>query len=271
MDLREINSIGERTRERLIPARVCGELAAHGLFTVGLSRAEPGFRFVRQRPSMAQILACVAGAGRVLVDGAWRPLAPGEAYLTPGGAVRHAYEATGAWRVVWAHLDPERQRDYGIDPTGPSVSVGPAAEFERVLRGLDAECLGRDEPAARSAWVALAALQLRRFAGSGDADRLQALWQHACRDLAHPWTLRELATEAGVGPEQLRRLCQARHGTSPLRHLTTLRCEHAAAMLQATDLPIAAIAEAVGYTNAFAFSTAFRRWSGQSPSAFRAS
>lgn len=270
VDLREINSIGEHTRERLIPRRACGELVAHGLLTLGLSSARTGFRFVRQRPAMAQTLACIAGEGRVLVSGAWRTLAPGEAYLSPAGRP-HAYEATGPWELAWAHLDPARQEDYGIDPAGPRVAPGPAAELRRVLRGLDAEVLGRDEAPARAAWVALAALQLRRIGGGDrDADRLQALWQQVSRDLAQPWTLGELAVEAGIGPEQLRRLCQARLGTSPLRHLASLRLAHAAALLQATELPIATIAGEVGYSNAFAFSTAFRRWAGRSPSAYRA-
>jgi AraC-like DNA-binding protein/quercetin dioxygenase-like cupin family protein len=270
VDLREINVIGERTQERLVASRACPELAPHGLMTVGISAAEQGFRFVRQRPTMAQSLACIAGSGRVLVDGDWRTLGPGESYLTPFGQ-RHAYAANGPWLVAWAHIAPDQQQRYGLDPDGPRVVAGPTAELELLLRALDRELLGRNETSARSAWVALLALHLRRLGGGDrDADRLQALWQQVSRDLAQAWTVADLARLAEVSGEHLRRLCQARLGTSPLRHLTSLRCEHAAALLQATDLPVAAIAEAVGYANPFAFSTAFRRWAGASPSAFRA-
>jgi len=268
IDLREINHIGERTRERLIRAERCRALASEGLRVVGHSSAERGFRFVRRSPGFAQTLVCVGGSGRVLVDGAWRTLAPGEAYLTPA-ARRHAYQATGAWRLVWAHIAPARQARYGIEAGGPRVVDGAVADLEALVLGLDRELHGRDEAAARAAWVALLARQLRRI-GGGDGDRLERVWEIVRGDLARPWTLGELAALAEVGGEQLRRRCRARYGVSPMRQLAHLRCEHAAALLAATDSPVAAIAEAVGYANPFAFSTAFRRWAGASPSAWRA-
>jgi AraC-like DNA-binding protein len=40
-------------------------------------------------------------------------------------------------------------------------------------------------------------------------------------------------------------------------------------MLQNEDMKLQAIAEAVGYRDAFTFSKAFKRWSGISPSDYR--
>jgi AraC-like DNA-binding protein len=56
--------------------------------------------------------------------------------------------------------------------------------------------------------------------------------------------------------------------SSPMKHVTFLRMRHATLLLQVTSLNVSAVAEAVGYKNAFAFSTAFKRHIGSSPGAF---
>jgi AraC-like DNA-binding protein len=50
-----------------------------------------------------------------------------------------------------------------------------------------------------------------------------------------------------------------------------IRCEIACTLLAETDLPLSQIAEVLNYSETGAFSRAFRRWSGQPPSAWRSS
>jgi len=52
--------------------------------------------------------------------------------------------------------------------------------------------------------------------------------------------------------------------------LRRIRLQRARVLLRTTNLPIGQIAERVGYTDAKAFSTAYRRVMGQTPSATRA-
>ncbi|MDA3963750.1 MAG: AraC family ligand binding domain-containing protein, partial [Planctomycetota bacterium] len=144
MDLRDINSIGDQTVERLVSHRVCPELRPLGLGTVGTSFAQPGFEFVRRRSNIGHILACVDGEGEVLLAGQWCRLAPGEAYLSPTGCL-HAYAARGTWQVVWAHVEVDAQANYGIEAGGPRVVVGLPTELPEVVRALDREVLGRNE------------------------------------------------------------------------------------------------------------------------------
>jgi len=63
----------------------------------------------------------------------------------------------------------------------------------------------------------------------------------------------------------------ASHGTSFREVLDDARHASAARLLRSSDLPIAAIAERLGYADAAAFSRAFRRWSGATPRACRRS
>ena len=58
----------------------------------------------------------------------------------------------------------------------------------------------------------------------------------------------------------------AQLGASPMKHLTALRMRRADAMLRTGAYEVQAVAGLVGYSDAFAFSTAFRRHFGISPS-----
>jgi AraC-like DNA-binding protein len=58
-------------------------------------------------------------------------------------------------------------------------------------------------------------------------------------------------------------------GEPPLTYLTGWRMTFAAEMLRDTEATIAAVARKVGYEDPFAFSVAFKRARGNSPSAWR--
>jgi AraC-like DNA-binding protein len=58
-------------------------------------------------------------------------------------------------------------------------------------------------------------------------------------------------------------------GISPMQYVQHLRLEEAKRLLRSTDLPIAEIAEQVGFADALYFSRLIHRESGVSPSLFR--
>jgi AraC-like DNA-binding protein len=69
--------------------------------------------------------------------------------------------------------------------------------------------------------------------------------------------------------EHLRRLCLAGQGCSPMGYVTALRMRRASVLLRTSQVKIEAIATEVGYGGIYAFSTAFKRWSGVPPRAWR--
>ena len=102
-------------------------------------------------------------------------------------------------------------------------------------------------------------------------DRLWHLWAEVDADVARPWTLEDLGRVACLSGEHLRRLTRKQFGRSPMEHVTWLRMRKAAALLASTPHKIETIGRAVGYENPFAFSTAFKRCTGKSPSEYRQS
>ena len=145
-----------------------------------------------------------------------------------------------------------------------------AGALAAIVDGLHREAWGARDLGALASWSQLLALELQRAVGfSGADDRLNHLWTAVSADLAAPWCSADLARRLHCSQEHLRRLCQQRYQQSPMRRLTELRMQQAANLFIGSELSVGAVAAAVGYENAFAFSTAFKRWAQHSPSDYR--
>ncbi|MEU1980983.1 AraC family transcriptional regulator [Nocardia sp. NPDC019395] len=87
---------------------------------------------------------------------------------------------------------------------------------------------------------------------------------------AAPWTVGSLADRAGVSRSTLAKRFADLVGEPPLTYLTVWRMTLAADLLtERESATVAEIARAVGYSDPFAFSVAFKRIRGVSPSEFR--
>jgi AraC-like DNA-binding protein len=89
---------------------------------------------------------------------------------------------------------------------------------------------------------------------------------------SHPgqsWTVATLAAAAGCSRASLAHRFTRLVGQPPVAYLTGWRLSRAADLLATTDATLDAIARQVGYSSAFAFSAAFKRARGVSPSGFR--
>jgi AraC-like DNA-binding protein len=80
--------------------------------------------------------------------------------------------------------------------------------------------------------------------------------------------LADVARALAVGPRTLQ-VKLAEEGTTFAAVADGVRRERALALLAEPDLPISVIATRTGFATPSAFTRAFRRWTGQSPSGFR--
>jgi transcriptional regulator GlxA family with amidase domain len=121
---------------------------------------------------------------------------------------------------------------------------------------------------------------LRFWLDERPADR--ADWLGALRDPAigrvlvrvhqapeRPWTVASMAALAGMSRAVFARRFHARVGQPPLSYVAQLRIEAATGLLRGSDLSLAQIADAVGYSSEYAFNRAFRRATGSAPGRWR--
>ena len=224
------------------------------------------------RPSFSAVL-CLAGEATLHDQHDRHTVVPGQVFIRRCGQLQ-ALEITRApWREAWISLG------------------GPVERLWRAAGILDQRMV-RSAP-INDAWLGelravTAALQV-----APDADlphhllHLQGMLltllplpaKHAderldlrlaCALLAQPApSLTAVAAQCGVGYDRFRREFTRRTGMAPGIWRQTRLLERARLVLHATNRPIGAIAQELGYANPFAFSAAFRRATGASPRAWR--
>jgi AraC family transcriptional regulator len=88
--------------------------------------------------------------------------------------------------------------------------------------------------------------------------------------LAEPVALAELAGVARMSVRHFCRAFRASFGCSPHQYLLRLRVERAKALIAARDLPLAEVAQCVGFSDQSQLTRTFRRHAGITPAAHRA-
>ena len=89
------------------------------------------------------------------------------------------------------------------------------------------------------------------------------------REPERDWTIASLGAAVGLSRSSFAARFQTVMGQPPLAYLTTWRMYRARGMLRDPAISIAQIAERVGYASAAAFTSAFKRETGNAPGAWR--
>ncbi|MBO0985529.1 AraC family transcriptional regulator [Rathayibacter sp. SD072] len=118
---------------------------------------------------------------------------------------------------------------------------------------------------------------IRRWAAESDADAWLACSDPvvvAALELLHaepaaPWTVADLARRVCVSRASLAARFREGTGAPPMTYLTRWRLTLAGDLLLDPGVTIAAVARSVGYEDPFAFSSAFKRHVGATPTEFR--
>ncbi len=82
-------------------------------------------------------------------------------------------------------------------------------------------------------------------------------------------TVNDLATHLGLSKSHLHRIFLEGTGESPMQYLAIYRIEQSLQLLQSTDMSIAQISAAVGFSDQLYFSRVFSQQMGESPSQYR--
>jgi AraC-like DNA-binding protein len=166
----------------------------------------------------------------------------------------------------------------------PPLAVVPAGPRTRAVLELLAGEVGRDEPGqdavlerlldlllvlALRAWCAQPGSAFPAWYGALADPAIGAALRLLHEEPARRWTVAALAAEVGLSRAAFAARFARLVGEPPLTYLTGWRMSLGADLLRDTSATVAAVARTVGYADAFAFSVAFKRARGVSPSAWR--
>jgi AraC-like DNA-binding protein len=224
-----------------------------------------------------QILFAVRGTLHLYVgDRRWHLLPQRAAWIR--GQIEHRVDAPYPVALRTVYLSDAFLNDARIALPQAACSVFAVSDFARGLLttcmrwGPDAplDPLGRHTLATLAGWSAeWAADALPWHLPVARSDELKAAIEHALAHLDEPLAHADVARIAGLSPRSLSRRFAAETGMPWRRFLHTARMLRAMELLALPDARVGAVAMAVGFDSFAGFTHAFRRFSGQSPSAFR--
>jgi AraC family transcriptional regulator of arabinose operon len=229
--------------------------------------------------------------------------------LAPGIPHRYGvHQGAGHWEFWWAHcgarpswtawLRPYGRGDGLYVVTPDPADDGPHARIEAAFRRMlaDARWTGTGTPpdtvppddrvavavahGATARELALGALEevvlltagaaRATRAGSGVDPRIQRAQELVAADPGAPHTVRSLAAQVSLSPSRFAHLFTQQLGRAPMRALREARLQHAARLLESTDLSVERVAAASGFASPFHFNRVFRDRYGTPPGAYRA-
>jgi AraC-like DNA-binding protein len=144
--------------------------------------------------------------------------------------------------------------------------------YEQLVECADLPARHRARVADLLLAVLLARLEAEPPTSRGAAGRVPEAFVRCRRHLLDNYprvqSIAEAARACHVSPEYFSRLFRHYAGQTAAQFLVRLRVNHAAKLLQRSDLTVKAAGEAVGYEDPYHFSRVFKRVHGRSPKSF---
>lgn len=208
---------------------------------------------------------------------------PGDTVLWRAGATqdfecpRHGEP----WNLVWVHFRPRRHwRGWLSWPSlGPGVTRirAPLPATRARIEGALLESVDIASSGSPRAYdFAMNALE-RALLWLDAANPVPGRLDDRIRDAVHfmashldqPPSVSTIADAVQLSPSRLSHLFREQVGVSPARFVEHRRMERAQGLLESTSLPVAAIADIIGFSSQFYFANRFRALTGMSPTAWR--
>ncbi len=270
--------IGPNCREWFIPVAGNPALRLHGITLGGISDLRGDYVINRERTSFHALIFTIAGKGWVDAPSIRCDLEPGSLLVNVAGEHHYYGLADESWQIAWLHLSDidewtgfKQAKSYCVNSRGGPALWKLLDAFVETNRIVESTCSSTHEQFSQ-----LIVDHLHRQARHlGEPqighmrNRVLNAFHQARAQLTHRWTVAELARLAGMSSTHFTRSCRRVFGCSPMKQLTKLRLQRGESLLRSTFDTVEAVAEQVGYANAFSFSLAMKRETGKSPSDYR--
>lgn len=257
-------------------------LSSLSVYNVGYQKCAPGYQWGPGIRDHYLIHHIITGHGYYAVNDNIYPLKAGDTFLVyPKTEVRYWADKSDPWEYAWVGFS-------GSD----AISILSNTDFTRHIPVLEQASISqRIEHQLMSIYQAKGNTFPDAVAMTGALyTMLSTFMEHSTREspqkdpqtayvekaiqyiterYSYPITVEDVAAYTGISRSHLFRLFQSVLKESPKEYLTSCRLRQASQLLKETSLSITAIAHSVGFENNLYFSKAFKKATGQTPTAYR--
>lgn len=215
------------------------------------------------------------GEGYVKKDGVFKLASKDQIYICPANSSHDYYSSsekpwTKIWMNIYGRLLPSLQKEYGI--TNTVIADGkPLKPIFEELRGLIYSEKTNDE--CQNEIIALFIRILseiyllgNQVTQNGEAVEMKRFLDNNTHRIV---SNAELSAHIYRSPDYCVKLFKQEFGTTPYNYQLEQKISTACRMLSQTDIPVAELAEALGYSDAHYFSNLFKIKCGLSPKEYR--
>ncbi|WP_151737814.1 AraC family transcriptional regulator ['Paenibacillus yunnanensis' Narsing Rao et al. 2020] len=212
-------------------------------------------------------------------------LGAGDCFLIhPDQLVSYISGPEQPWRYRWAAFTGSESDDLvlkaGFTPQRPVLSTGEESAIPGALAGM-MQAFYANQESAHLTSLGYLYLIVGEAAGLLTATRLpgaesqvkrtvKQMIHYMAAQYAHPVSIEQMCGSLGYNRAYLSRIFKQETGLSPVTYLLKLRIEKSRQLLrERPELSVEQVAASVGLTDALYFSRQFKRFCGQSPTAYR--
>ncbi|MBA4386506.1 MAG: hypothetical protein C0404_00915 [Verrucomicrobia bacterium] len=244
------------------------------------ARLDRNWRDTDYSDNVSRIYWIDAGRGIIQHHGRSITLLPGRLYLIPAGTL-FSFSCDKRLDQHWIHLTAKWPGGLPLfELLDPAYEVEPRdkTQVRTLVRRLE-ELFKLSGPAGDLEKTGILFMLLAQFIKPAGVEavakrrkaylRFQDTIQHIERNLAGPLRISDVARIAHLERTYFSRLFNECLGVKPAEYVMRRRLERAKQRLWTTEEPLRAIAESLGFSDAFHLSKSFKRLTGMSPSDFR--
>jgi AraC-like DNA-binding protein len=275
-----ITDLSEKYRRRLLSQKnpLLFKLHSQGIGDIGEADISDTYVYLRASGYYEHlIIFTLSGEGWLHSAGTDYVLNEGSVWISPAGTSQEYGISGSNWHIFWITLSPNRMWNV-IDILGTVVrksSMGNSFlnTFNFLFKALENEYFNKTEEidALCSLFLVYVNRELLVISGTLREQDIKAGFQHlflrVSKELEKPWNICMLQQylDHSYVKDYFGRLCKQYYGKPPMQVVKELRMKRAWELICHTFLNIYYIAERVGYTNPYAFSTAFKKYWNMSP------
>lgn len=245
-----------------------------GVTLAGITYKDSNYRIERMKSDVTVIEYVYSGEGFIEINGNAVRVCAGNVYMLRAGE-NHIYYSSpdNPWEKIFMNISGRLTftfpKEFGLNAMGIYDGNGMFDIFERVRNIVKREVDDNDESELAGLFFeAVFRLSKRSTSRKHSADAVE-MKHYLDLNIGRKVSNEELARHIFRSKDYCIKHFAAEYGVTPYDYQLSKKIEAACSILKSTAMPIAAVAETVGYNDPQYFSGIFRKKTGISPGKYR--